>query len=343
MLKFIPNSVKLFKLYFLISILFVTSLNLYADQDVTTTNIDGIKIVGEKSVTLTIKPKSVLRSSTSAQTITKKIKVLDIEISNSLKQELVAKANDIQTNNDAMGVLSSIEVAGTLSVDLGMNSVPVLDQGVFGTCVTFANTALLNALMNSGDYISQQCLLELGTYQQNKFNLKSGWNGLNSSVVILERIKNYGVIEKNTCPHSYANPNYEMDYQSYLSYSNKLWADSFAWKKLGKGNLEQVKEALNKGHRIATAAILHSNYILGDGINGNWSGLWQLPKDVNQFIKEINSGSISGHAVIIIGYDDAKGLLKLRNSWGSYIGDEGNYYMTYEYYKLLNIESIEVY
>ena len=50
--------------------------------------------------------------------------------------------------------------------------------------------------------------------------------------------------------------------------------------------------------------------------------------------------------MIIVGYDDDavavdqqgrkyQGLFTLRNSWGQSIGDKGNFYMSYDYFKTL--------
>ena len=33
-----------------------------------------------------------------------------------------------------------------------------------------------------------------------------------------------------------------------------------------------------------------------------------------------------------------QGLIKVRNSWGDRIGDQGNFYMTYDYFRALVIE-----
>jgi C1A family cysteine protease len=38
-----------------------------------------------------------------------------------------------------------------------------------------------------------------------------------------------------------------------------------------------------------------------------------------------------GHAVLVVGYDDARGLLIVRNSWSTQWGDQGYFYMPYEY------------
>jgi C1A family cysteine protease len=40
---------------------------------------------------------------------------------------------------------------------------------------------------------------------------------------------------------------------------------------------------------------------------------------------------IGGHAVLCVGYDNATGLFKFRNSWGAAQGDQGYFYMPYAY------------
>lgn len=40
---------------------------------------------------------------------------------------------------------------------------------------------------------------------------------------------------------------------------------------------------------------------------------------------------IGGHAVVAVGYDDDQRVFKVRNSWGSYWGQSGYFYMSYNY------------
>lgn len=44
--------------------------------------------------------------------------------------------------------------------------------------------------------------------------------------------------------------------------------------------------------------------------------------------------SQGGHAVVIVGYDDAQKVLIVKNSWGAAWGDQGYFYLPYEYVKL---------
>jgi C1A family cysteine protease len=49
--------------------------------------------------------------------------------------------------------------------------------------------------------------------------------------------------------------------------------------------------------------------------------------------------AIGGHAVLAVGYDDAKQLFTFRNSWGSSVGDKGYFYMPYAYLADVNLAS----
>ena len=40
---------------------------------------------------------------------------------------------------------------------------------------------------------------------------------------------------------------------------------------------------------------------------------------------------LGGHAVVVVGYDDAKGMVLLKNSWGALWGQNGYGMLPYEY------------
>lgn len=53
--------------------------------------------------------------------------------------------------------------------------------------------------------------------------------------------------------------------------------------------------------------------------------------DVNDFINKINDKS-NGHIMTIVGYDDDNEEFIIANSWGDYWGDNGYFYMDYEFF-----------
>ncbi len=114
--------------------------------------------------------------------------------------------------------------------------------------------------------------------------------------------------------------------------------------------LDQVKTSLATGSRVTFGVLLDVYY----GSNGavgthhKYHDTWMLTPEIEQDAKDgyINAG----HEMIIIGYDDNaevsssdgtvnKGLLTLRNSWGTGAGDNGNYYMSYDHFKALALEA----
>lgn len=89
-------------------------------------------------------------------------------------------------------------------VNLGMNGVPVLNQGPYGTCVTFTVTAAFDAAINKGDYISQLCLLQLSRSVTQNSYWHSLWEG-SSTRTLLAYLSQYGIITMADQKKGYCN------------------------------------------------------------------------------------------------------------------------------------------
>lgn len=261
------------------------------------------------------------------------------------------------------------------SVQLGMNQVPVLDQGPYGTCVTFAVTAALDAASNQGDYISQLCQLELGQYlENNTHSFLSGWDG-SFGKMVLNQIDNFGIVTKETqrtmgCagltayPVDGNNPPNELNLQDYKQLSQSMsdavanvdWSPIMDFYQAIVDNVDRnqllmdVKNSLNKGDRLTFGVLLFSpeqGMVGAVGKHKIANDTWLITPRINDKIN--NHGTHGGHEMIITGYDDNaiatdengvkyKGLLTLRNSWGKSVGNEGDFYMSYDYFKRLTVE-----
>jgi len=261
-------------------------------------------------------------------------------------------------------------------IDLGMNKVPVLDQGMYGTCVTFATTAAIDAALGQGDYVSQLCSLQLGTYLEDRSYQPSGWEG-SWGRTVLSQFTNNGIVSKENetklgCGgmHSYPtrdDVSGEMSVDEYHAMSQSLmdsttidWSpildiyQAFSDKTNADKTINDIKKSLNEGERV-TMGVLLVDYNQGlAGAVGKHvvnQDTWVLTPEMLDDLKTHNLEDIvAGHEMVIIGYDDNavakddkgrtyQGLFKLRNSWGSVIGDKGDFYITYEYFKLLGIEA----
>lgn len=308
---------------------------------------------------------SVLRSNSNNKNTDKEIKLLRIELSEAKKQELKSRSKQAITPINQLTNNNSEFLQGSMPSkrQLGMNKVPVLDQGIHGTCVTFAITGAIDASMGKGDYISQLCNLQLGSYLELHGYGYSGWDG-SFAINVINQMEQYGIVntqkQRNVgCggltrypTYSSHNPKSFIEPEKYHSMSEQIFGTEINWSDVyQKENPEQsliaVKEALNAGDRLVFAFMIPRTdlgMVGAVGKNQTWfySDSWVLTPEI---LKGVNSIE-AAHEMIITGYDDNavavdthgknhKGLLMLRNSWGTSVGDYGEFYMSYDYFKLL--------
>ncbi|WED42676.1 C1 family peptidase [Legionella cardiaca] len=323
---------------------------------------EDVTVVG--SMKHTLKPSSVTSSSSSIDSNGNKvIQLLQVELSDEAKAYLVKQAKDALTHSKQFSLAAPTSENLPSKVQLGMNKVPVLDQGIHGTCVTFAVTAALDASMSKGDYISQVCSLQLGTYLEKHGYGLSGWDGTYATSVI-NQMEQFGIVNmknqrskgcgglKEYPTYSSHNPNSFIEPEKYRAMSELIfgnivnWSDVFQQKAPEK-TLNEVKEALNSGDRLVFAVLLPRTDLGTVGAVGKYKtwfykDSWVLTPEIVDAIEDVEAA----HEMIITGYDDNavavdnhgkkhKGLLFLRNSWGDSVGDDGDFYMSYDYFKLL--------
>jgi len=309
---------------------------------------------------------------------TKKITLLKIELSDAGKKVLQKRAATVITKNTKT-LAATNNVTAPSKVSLGMNNVPVLDQGSHGSCVTFANTAAIDALLNKGDYISQLCLLQLGSYLEKNGYASSGWNGTLGRLV-LNQIEQFGVVGKDKeqsvgCGdlHAYPttelhNPDSMMTPEQFHQLSENVSINAEAeipmtWSPLldvyqavlertdTNKVLNEVKKALNANDRVTFGVLLYDADLGFMGAAGTYKSKYDTWTMTPELYRDLYlQQSFGGHEMVITGYDDNavttddkgrqyKGLLTLRNSWSDKYGDQGDFYMTYDYFKILVIEA----
>ncbi|CAM2978272.1 cysteine protease, papain C1 family [Legionella steigerwaltii] len=294
---------------------------------------------------------------------TKVIQLLKIELSDEAKKLLERRIKEIVTDHSQPSH-SLLNAETPKMVQLAMNHVPVLDQGTHGTCITFAITGALDAIIGHGDYISQLCHLQLGNYLEKHGYALSGWDG-NYPIAVINQIEQYGIVNKekqttigcgglteyptysNKKPESYIDPQQygtmnELIFGKIVNWSNIYWRISSAW------TLAEVKEALQSGDRSVFSVMLPRIDLGVVGAVGNYktkNDTWLITSDVLIGVPNAQAA----HGMIITGYDDNAvavdnygkkhtGLLTLRNSWGSNWGDNGQFYMSYDYFRLLTYD-----
>lgn len=334
------------------------------------------------TISSTIKEPTVRVSGTQSQHVPlaakiRTIKLLKVTLSNKAKQLLARRAKNAlaHTNQFAPNTASLSEKLPS-DIQLGMNQVPVLNQGSHGSCVTFAVTAAVDALLNKGDYISQLCQLQVGKYlEENGFG-PSGWEG-SIGRFVLSQMDWTGVVDKQQeasqgCGGLVQYPTYESDPESSMNVeefhtlSKSLDDEAVTWWSIldvfqvfserldTNTTLADVKAALAAGDRITFGTLLvdiDQGTIGAVGMKGTTYDAWVLTPEIarDTYLRPV----FAGHEMVITGYDDNaeavddkgrryKGLLTLRNSWGDKYGDQGNFYMSYDYFKLFVIEALRV-
>ena len=300
----------------------------------------------------------------------KSVSLLKLHLSSEMKNKFIKKINSPSaylTQNDS-------DVAH--SMQLGMNNVPVLDQGAHGSCVTFAVTGAVDAALGNGDYISQLCQLNLGNYLENNSYAYSGWDGA-WGMDILNQMTMFGIVnkdqqrmglcgQKTEYPLNSHDNSEELSVEKFFQISEPAFSRDVTWTPLLDANqvmydsidtaktLVEIKKALNAGDRVVFGTILIA---LDQGVAGA-VGTYHSPYDTWVMTPKLaasmnESEDQAGHEMIITGYDDDaiarddegglhRGMFFVRNSWGDGIGDHGNFYVAYDFLQPLILEATRI-
>lgn len=213
---------------------------------------------------------------------------------------------------------------------VGMNGEPVLDQGQWGTCATFASTGAINALyplLNEAS-VSQLCNLQLGRTLENP-DPDGGWNG-SLGYLVLGQIAQYGYINmqyqtQSGCggltqyPLDGGDNGQPMSIADFSAHSNHdfssndysaLWQYDGSFMPITPDQattlLTAVKTALNAGDRVVFGSIIDVNVDEMDaGALGTYDGVahdtWVMTPQIQQ---DVQNGLTEGHEIIIDGYDN---------------------------------------
>lgn len=241
---------------------------------------------------------------------------------------------------------------------------PLLDQGNFNTCVTFSMLGAMANSKNSSRFMSESqntyppfvpsasCFL-----QMLRSNGRNAWNGYWLGM-IFPSVQKQGVISNDIGKTGFCNdafPVYEPygDYlqaaqlmkistNTYVSQSDKMPLEHLKdnWFSNSSDALHYIKQQISDRSDIGVyqrrgfytvfafyfSTIPNYQVTLMDGI------LYPVWLDTGYVNKN------AGHAIFAYGYDDnlivngQRGVLFLRNSWGTTMNDSGNYLMTYSYF-----------
>jgi len=302
----------------------------------------------------------------------KVIRLLKIELSPEAKKALMHRAQDAlnHTHEFSWTPANPIDATMPARVQVGMNNVPVLDQGIHGSCVTFSVTAAIDAFIGKKDYISQLCNLQLGSYLEQHGEGMSGWNG-SYTIDVINQIQQYGIVNmdnqkkigcgglKKYPTNSSRKKNSFIEPEKFSAMSELVIGKFVNWSEMTHFNsqvtsVDDVKEALNSKNRVVVGVLIPRTDLGIAGAIGKhktWitNDTWVLTSEIIKGVKKAKFG----HNMVITGYDDNavaydhhlkkhRGLFTLRNSWGTSYGNHGTFYMSYDYFKLLSYDFYQI-
>jgi C1A family cysteine protease len=204
------------------------------------------------------------------------------------------------------------------SVDLRKDCPPVYDQGHLGSCTAFACAKGLRESLQRQEGTAQVPLSALFQYYETRASVPViGW--------ILVKQDSGGTISGaiNVIAKTGAAPETAWPYD-ISKFTQKPPAEAYSAAGANKfkstkqlGGLDDVKTSLAGGHMVAFGFRVYESFkkIGADGV---------MP------VPGAGEKLLGGHAILAVGYDDAKKALIVRNSWSSQWGDHGYFYMPYQ-------------
>lgn len=198
------------------------------------------------------------------------------------------------------------------SADLRPKCPAVFNQGQLGSCSANAGCANIVMVLNKPAIV----LSRLYMYYQER--AKEGTVKEDSGAQMRDICK---VAAQGVCEDKYF-PYVEAEFANTPSQAAKLNAANYKAKSYHAcRTLNDIKRALS----ITGVPVLMGMEVFASFESEAVAKTGVMP------MPAANEENMGGHAVLIVGYDDDKQCLIVRNSWGAEWGDKGYFYMPYEY------------
>jgi len=228
------------------------------------------------------------------------------------------KASPADKRDYTVRTTNTLDNKSTL-VDLSNYCSSVKDQGALGSCTAFAAIGLVEFLYNKFEKKIDDLLSERFLYYVTRVDIEKTSPNDDSGAYLrdtLQAMIKYGVSTEKSFPYNtrlyYQKPD-EKVYSEALNYQVQTYASI-----KGNGNelLQTIKKLLQGGSPFIGGVTCFQNFLM----------------DKKGVIPQPSGKIIGGHALLFIGYDDKKSLIKFKNSWGKNWGDLGYGYLSYSYF-----------
>lgn len=224
------------------------------------------------------------------------------------KLNVVPSAKDKRDYKRKVGFIRAAFAPATFDATNKMTSIK--DQGIEGGCTGFATVAWLESMNNKID-LSERMVYE----NARKYDEWPGENYEGSSLKgALKAANKHGACEESFWP--YTSGNVGKPKKGYEQNAEKFKVGKYALlMKNRKPLINQMCKSLSDGLGVIASIKVSDSFI-------------QLNRQ-NFVLMTPGKLKDGGHAIAVVGYDKAKKLVKIRNSWSSSWGMDGYGYISF--------------
>ncbi len=190
----------------------------------------------------------------------------------------------------------------------------VFDQGAVGSCTGNAGAILgLNqSRTQRREILPSRLMLYYGARE------RIGETDRDEGAYIRDVFKAWaksGVCPESMWPYNENNVTVKPSDEAYKAAVSTL---ALEYRSLNNASLEELKTCIALGRPFEFGFIVYSSFMYG-----TWRDTMPMPS--------ANEGTLGGHAVAAIGYDDTRKAFRIKNSWGRNWKDGGHFWMPYEF------------
>lgn len=257
---------------------------------------------------------------------------------------IVPEEPDVVGDEGSMHTLASLPPGA----DLRRNMPPIADQGAFGSCTAFATIKGLREYMAIREGRPQALSARYAWWVGREY-LDQKWKqnppakmqntGLPTGLAVYTT-KMFGTVAEETFPYpslaefagmrEFGSAKRQQVLHDWAAKApiRGMEVEAKKWRihqtVYTVGSVRGLRKALSEGRPVVIAARLFESFMSKDTAKTGMVPVPNLKKE-----KEVG-----GHAMMAVGYDNARQLIIVRNSWGADWGDNGYCYIPYAYFKL---------
>lgn len=200
--------------------------------------------------------------------------------------------------------------------DLSNGLPSVMNQGNLGSCVAQATVCAWSyALRKQGeDHLPISRLLVY--YEARKAIGTTSWDSGSQIVDAVNWLQRWGSCKEPMWPYDIRRFTQKAPNAAYTEAKKHKLVQA---RKVDNADGRSIRLALTNGYPVVVGSLVYS------GINRI------TRQDYVLAMPRKGERPIGGHAYVLVGHDDRKGLYRARNSWGTGWGNRGDFFVPYSY------------